>query len=172
MGMGTWLRTKPAFLERSYQLTYASIKWMQPLIRKLGYERANRWILPLERFSKRALFNCQMCGQCTLHETGMVCPMTCPKHLRNGACGGVRSNGNCEVIPQMRCVWVVAYERAQEMQVFGPEMITIKPPANHMLSGSSAWINKISGVDNSAPKGWAELPQNPVIEKRFLDTES
>ena len=113
MGMGTWLRAKPAFLERFYQVTYASIKWMQPLIRKLGYERANRWILPLERFSKRALFNCQMCGQCTLHETGMVCPMTCPKHLRNGACGGVRSNGNCEVIPEMRCVWVVAYERAQ-----------------------------------------------------------
>jgi hypothetical protein len=172
MGMGTWIRSKPAYLERACQVSYATIKWLQPLLLKMGYERANRWILPLERLSKRALFNCQMCGQCTLHETGMVCPMTCPKHLRNGACGGVRSNGNCEVIPDMRCVWVVAYERAQEMRVFGPEMITIKPPANHLLEDSSAWINKISGADQSHPKGWAELPLNPVIEKRFLDTES
>ena len=172
MGLGTWIRSKPAFLERAYQATYAMVKWMQPLLRRMGYERAARWVLPLERFSKRILFDCQMCGQCTLHETGMVCPMTCPKHLRNGACGGVRSNGNCEVIPDMRCVWVVAYERAQDMRVFGPEMISIKPPANHMLEDSSAWINKITGADRSQPEGWAELPHNPVIEKKFLDEES
>ena len=60
MGIGAWLRDKPAVLERFYQVTYASIKWMQPLILKLGYERANRWILPMERFTKRVLFNCQM----------------------------------------------------------------------------------------------------------------
>jgi len=104
MGLGTWIRNQPAFLERAYQASYATIKWLQPLILKLGFKRASRLILPVERFSKRLLFDCKMCGQCTLHETGMVCPMTCPKHLRNGACGGVRSNGNCEVIPEMRCV--------------------------------------------------------------------
>jgi len=172
MGLGTWIRDKPAFLERAYQVSYATIKWLRPLILKLGFKRASRLILPVERFSKRLLFDCKMCGQCTLHETGMVCPMTCPKHLRNGACGGVRSNGNCEVIPEMRCVWVVAYERAQDMQIFGPEMISIKPPANHTLTNSSAWINKISELDQSAPKGWAEIPHNPVIEKKFLDEDS
>jgi len=72
----------------------------------------------------------------------------------------------------MRCVWVVAYERAQEMRIFGPEMITIKPPANHLLKDSSAWVNKISGEDQSQPKGWAELPHNPVIKKRFLEKDS
>ena len=72
----------------------------------------------------------------------------------------------------MRCVWVVAYERAQEMRVFGPEMISIKPPVNHRLKDSSAWINILSGVDQSAPKGWAELPHNPVIEKKFPGKDS
>ena len=38
-----------------------------------------------------------MCGQCVLHSTGMTCPMTCPKTLRNGPCGGVREDGDCEV---------------------------------------------------------------------------
>jgi hypothetical protein len=52
-----------------------------------------------------------------LHSTGMTCPMTCPKNLRNGPCGGVRANGHCEVIPTMRCVWVQAFERAGRMSL-------------------------------------------------------
>ncbi len=137
------------------------------MLKRIGLNRVERWLLPLERHSKEFLFGCDMCGQCILHATGMVCPMTCPKQLRNGACGGVRANGNCEVIPEMPCIWVVAYERAKNLQVFGPELITIKPPVNHLLHDSSAWINILTGIDKSAPKGWAELPHNPVIEKRL-----
>ena len=80
--------------------------------RLLGHFR--RWLKPgtwvervfvsTERASKGAIFDCRMCGQCVLHSTGMTCPMTCPKNLRNGPCGGVRANGHCEVIPGMRCV--------------------------------------------------------------------
>ncbi|MEE8344355.1 MAG: methylenetetrahydrofolate reductase C-terminal domain-containing protein [Woeseiaceae bacterium] len=167
MGVRTWTLNRPSLLEWAYRITTATFHWMHPLIRRLGYERAARWLIPMERFSKKALFDCQMCGQCTLHATGMVCPMTCPKHLRNGACGGVRSNGNCEVIPDMKCVWVVAYERAREMRVFGPELISIKPPVDHQLKDSSAWINMLTGVDKSTPTGWSELPHNPVIEKKL-----
>ena len=167
MGLRTWLRDRPVFLERAYRVTYATLQWAQPLIARIGYERVARWALPLERRSKYALFGCKMCGQCILHATGMVCPMTCPKHLRNGACGGVRANGNCEVIPDMKCVWVVAYDRARELRVYGPEMIAIKPPVNHRLEGSSAWINTLTGIDRSAPKGWADLPHQPVIEKKI-----
>ena len=53
-----------------------------------------------------------MCGQCALPVTAYACPMTCPKQLRNGPCGGVGMDGSCEVYPGMRCVWLMAYERA------------------------------------------------------------
>ena len=49
-----------------------------------------RSLLPiLEHAVKGPVWDCQMCGQCVLHETGMTCPMTCPKTLRNGPCGGM-----------------------------------------------------------------------------------
>ena len=102
----------------------------------------------------------------------MTCPMTCPKELRNGACGGVLSNGNCEVIPEMKCVWVQAYERACDLDVFGPEIINIKPPLNHRLDGTSAWINMLTEDDITGPQGWSELPHNPVIERKLQQAAS
>jgi hypothetical protein len=65
-----------------------------------------------------------MCGQCALSSTGMSCPMNCPKNLRNGPCGGVRANGNCEVKPEMPCVWVEAFNGSQRM-VAGKEAIKV-----------------------------------------------
>ena len=55
----------------------------------------------IEHAVKGPVFGCQMCGQCVLHETGLTCPMTCPKTLRNGPCGGVRPDGTCEVKPDI-----------------------------------------------------------------------
>ena len=37
---------------------------------------------------KQPLFGCQACGNCVLGHLEYVCPETCPKHLRNGPCGG------------------------------------------------------------------------------------
>jgi hypothetical protein len=93
--------------------------------------------------------------------------MTCPKQLRNGACGGVRKEGFCEVYPEMKCVWVAAYERAQVLNVFGPEILKIKAPVNHRLQGTSAWVNMITGDADNSPKGWADLPHIPVIEQKL-----
>ena len=66
---------------------------------------------PVEYTIKHLLFNCQECGQCVLHYTGMTCPMNCPKQIRNGPCGGVRLNGKCEVYPERDCVGSRAWER-------------------------------------------------------------
>jgi len=143
------------------------MKMLYPLFRLIGIERANNWISPMERWAKEKMFGCKMCGQCVLRTTGMTCPMTCPKELRNGACGGVRSNGHCEVIPEMKCVWVQAYERACDLTVFGPEIINIKPPLDHRLEGSSAWINMLTLGDQKAPDGWSGLAHNPVIERKL-----
>ena len=69
-----------------------------------------------EKTVKSGVFGCRMCGQCALPVTGYACPMTCPKQLRNGPCGGVGSDGSCEVHPDLRCVWLVAFERAEAVR--------------------------------------------------------
>ena len=109
-------------------------------------ESLDRLLRPIEKLVKIPIFHCHMCGQCVLHSTGMVCPMTCPKSLRNGPCGGVRQDGSCEVIPEMSCVWVIAYERSQRL--FWPEEIhQFFPPVDWSLQGSSSWINMLTQRD-------------------------
>lgn len=154
--LGHWLQEQPQFLEVAYDATRRLFMRLRPLIARLGYERADHWLRQPEEWSKKLVFNCQMCGQCILHATGMTCPMTCPKNLRNGPCGGVRANGHCEVKPEMRCVWVEAYERSSRMPRYGQEILHIQPPLNHQLEGTSAWINMLRGVGQEAPPGWTE----------------
>ena len=106
----------------------------------------DRILRPIERLTKGAIFGCHMCGQCVLHSTGMVCPMNCPKNLRNGPCGGVRLDGACEVYPEMSCVWVTAYARSQRL--FWPEELhDLRPPVDWSLQGSAPWVNLLTGRD-------------------------
>jgi hypothetical protein len=139
-------------LEWAYALTLRGLspfrRWLRP---GTWVERA---FVTAERASKGAIFDCRMCGQCVLHSTGMTCPMTCPKNLRNGPCGGVRANGHCEVIPSMRCVWVEAWERSERMPVYGNDIHRVVAPLNQRLQGTSAWINEFTGAAQAAPAGW------------------
>lgn len=163
MSIRSWLQDHPAFLERVYRMTRRVFLRLEPAVKQVGYERVDRWLRPGEELSKALLFDCRMCGQCILHSTGMTCPMTCPKNLRNGPCGGVRVDGHCEVIPEMKCVWVSAYERAQVMPTFGHEILDLQPPVNRRLTGTSAWVNMLSGRDQDTPPGWKETNITPVI---------
>src|SRR5499427_4009893 len=108
---------------------------MHPLFKLIGYERLERPVAAVERSLKGLLFDCKMCGQCILSSTGMSCPMNCPKNLRNGPCGGVRANGNCEVRPEMKCVWVAAWEGAQRMSA-GMVIVDRQKPVDHSLKGT------------------------------------
>ncbi|MFH1568976.1 MAG: methylenetetrahydrofolate reductase C-terminal domain-containing protein [Gemmatimonadota bacterium] len=125
--------------------------WWQRLGVALGRRRRlthflDRLLRPVERLTKGAAFGCRMCGQCVLHSTGMVCPMTCPKNLRNGPCGGVRLDGSCEVHPEMVCVWVTAYRRSRRL--FWPgEFHDLRPPVDWALQGSASWVNLLTGRD-------------------------
>lgn len=148
------LRDHPRFLEAAYQLAEKIMNGLHPLIRQIGYGRADRLIRRPEKSSKQAIFDCKMCGQCTLHSTGMTCPMTCPKNLRNGPCGGVRADKSCEVDPTMKCVWVEAYERSTKMDVYGDGIFNIQPPLNHRLAGTSAFINLLSLQGAEMPQAW------------------
>ena len=88
-----------------------------------------------EHAIKGRVWDCQMCGQCVLHSTGLTCPMNCPKALRNGPCGGVRADGRCEVKPEMRCVWLKAYERSERLPVFRGHIDDLRPPVDNGLEG-------------------------------------
>lgn len=144
----------PHLLEVGYKATAKAFEAISPLVEKIGNERVGAAIDKIEHVTKGAVFDCRMCGQCVLHSTGMTCPMTCPKNLRNGPCGGVRQNGHCEVFPEMRCVWVEAIEISQKMPEYGHEMMQLNPPVNRQLEGRSAWITQLTGEDKQTPKGW------------------
>ena len=153
MGIGRWIQDRPHALERLWQVAEWTLLQLDPLASRLGYDRAARIILPVEDLGKKLVFDCQTCGQCVLHFTGMTCPMTCPKKLRNGPCGGVRLDGHCEVKPETKCVWVDAYERSLKMPLFGHEIANEQPPVNWQLEGTSAWINMLADPDRRAMQG-------------------
>jgi len=146
------LQNYPHLLELAYHATYRMLKpfrrWLVPGGRVEGFMGT------LERWTKGAIFDCRMCGQCVLHTTGMTCPVTCPKNMRNGPCGGVLANGNCEILPHMPCVWLQAWERSRRMPQHGEEILALQAPLNHSLKGTSAWINDLKPNPPFTPKGW------------------
>jgi hypothetical protein len=68
--------------------------------------------------------------------------MNCPKNLRNGPCGGVRANGHCEVMPEMKCVWVQAWEGSQRMSG-GMAILEVQKPVDNRLKGHSSWLKVV-----------------------------
>jgi methylenetetrahydrofolate reductase (NADPH) len=95
---------------------------------------------------KKPVFGCQACGNCVLGEMEYVCPMTCPKNMRNGPCGGT-FNGQCEVIPEQQCIWVAVYQNAKSTgRVDG--LKTYVPNRKKALQGSSSFINLFLNRDN------------------------
>jgi hypothetical protein len=112
---------------------------LHPMWNKLGYSRVEGPVKAVEKRVKGLMFDCRMCGQCVLSSTGMSCPMNCPKQLRNGPCGGVRANGNCEVEPGMPCVWVKAWEGSRNM-VHGDRILNVQKPVDQSMRETSAWL--------------------------------
>jgi hypothetical protein len=134
-----WSVRHAAFLAATYSTFERVLRALDPLLRHIGYARLERPVARVERAVKSRLFDCRMCGQCVLSATGLSCPMNCPKGMRNGPCGGVRANGNCEVHPTMPCVWVEAYagaERMGEVAALG----RVQPPVDHRRVGRSSWL--------------------------------
>ena len=135
-----WSVRHAGALEQFYQAFERVVVALDPLWRRIGYERLEKPVAALEKVVKGFLFDCQMCGQCALSSTGMSCSMNCPKNLRNGPCGGVRANGNCEVKPAMRCVWVEAYEGSQRMREGQAAIRVVQIAVDRRLEGRSSWL--------------------------------
>ena len=109
----------------------------------VGYGRLEKPVATVERAVKGFMFDCQMCGQCVLSATGMSCPMNCPKNLRNGPCGGVRRDGHCEVKPDMKCVWVAAFQGSQRIPGGLAAMQATQHAVDRRLEGTSSWLRVV-----------------------------
>jgi hypothetical protein len=83
--------------------------------------------------------------------------MRCPKNLRNGPCGGVRSNGGCEVHANRPCTWMLGINRAPLLLDWSEEIHLLQPPVNWRLRNSSSWINLLTGIDMIRPKAWEDF---------------
>jgi Methylene-tetrahydrofolate reductase C terminal len=135
-----WSVRHAAGLEIFYNGFERIVVGLHPFWKWIGYARLERPVAAIEKVVKGFLFDCQMCGQCALSSTGMACSMNCPKTLRNGPCGGVRANGNCEVRPDMRCVWVEAFEGSQRMREGKQAIHVVQFAVDGRLQGRSSLL--------------------------------
>ncbi len=105
-----------------------------------------RWCL--EEPVKGLMLSCQSCGDCAIQHVAFLCPESgCPKHTRNGPCGGSR-DGACEVYPEKQCIWVRAYDRLKHANRISRFMADIVPPRMWELNKTSSWINFHLGKDH------------------------
>ncbi len=107
-------------------------------------------VFKAEKWLKEQMFGCQACGQCVLSHTAMICPMNCPKGLRNGPCGGTL-DGKCEVIPEMDCVWTRIENKKKE------KAFKVHLPPDPALLNTASYVNLVNGKDRET-----RLPKRPV----------
>ena len=94
-----------------------------------------------EEPAKGMLLNCQKCGDCAIQHVGFLCPESgCPKHTRNGACGGSQG-GYCEVHPDRLCIWYRAHRRWAAFGRTREMSEGCVPPRIWELAHSSSWLN-------------------------------
>jgi len=92
----------------------------------------------IESWIKGSLFGCRMCGNCLLKQTAYICPMTCPKGLRNGLCGGATPEA-CEVDPSRPCTWYEIYEKSRK-SCTEDRLLEISPPLDGDRVGRETWL--------------------------------
>lgn len=128
-------------------------RW-QPAFRPFKREPFGRRALStIERMVKGPLFGCRMCGNCLLQETAFICPMECPKGIRNGPCGGSTPE-HCYVDETRPCIWYKIYDRAFNM---GREemLLEVLPPLDWDKVGGETWLDVADQVREVGVKNFA-----------------
>ena len=134
------------FLRTAHDLFFDKEASLAPMYRKISsaFEKKNAsWMLKmfLEDPFKKLMLSCKSCGDCGIQHVGFLCPESgCPKHTRNGACGGSR-DGYCEVNQDKLCVWVRAYYRMKRHNETEQLTASFVPPRSWELQDTSSWIN-------------------------------
>jgi len=114
-----------------------SRRWQPPFMPFKREKFSKRALAALEKVVKGPLFGCRMCGNCLLQETSFICPMECPKGVRNGPCGGSTAE-HCYVDETRPCMWYEIYDRAFRM---GREekLLEVLPPLDWDKVGTETW---------------------------------
>lgn len=105
---------------------------------------------------------CAQCGDCVLHLTGGICPVTfCSKSMMNGPCGGYSAEGKCEVDPEMNCGWIRIYRRLERLgrlddfrQIVDAKRRALARPPDR-LRGTTMWAVE-NGVGSAGGAKTAE----------------
>ena len=112
-------------------------RWQPPFMPFKRTTFKKRALAKIELAIKGPLFGCRMCGNCLLQETAFICPMECPKGLRNGPCGGSTPE-KCYVDESRPCIWYKIYERSFKL---GREalLLEVLPPMDWEKAGTDSW---------------------------------
>jgi methylenetetrahydrofolate reductase (NADPH) len=112
-------------------------RW-QPPYSSFGRKSFGQYLLAsVEKLVKGPLWGCRMCGNCLLQETAFICPMECPKGLRNGPCGGSTSE-SCYVDDTRPCIWYRIFERSFKMGR-QEKLLEVLPPLDWDKVGGETW---------------------------------
>lgn len=113
-------------------------RW-QPAFYPFKKEKFGRRMLAKVELSfKGPVFGCRMCGNCLLQETSFICPMECPKGMRNGPCGGTTTDKKCYVDTTRKCVWYAIYKRSFETGR-QEKLLEVLPPLDWSKTGTETW---------------------------------
>jgi len=111
---------------------------------------AARFLEFVENTAKTILLGCKQCGDCGIQHLAFLCPESqCPKHIRNGACGGSRL-GRCEVYPERPCVWVRTHKRVAYAGSCQELLSGCVAPRMWELNQTSSWLNFHLGRDHQS----------------------
>jgi methylenetetrahydrofolate reductase (NADPH) len=148
-----WERLRYSALQHSHDLFFTTHSPLNPLnkavARCLDQWRSGGALLHLtEDALKKMILRCRRCGDCAISHVAFLCPESgCPKHMRNGACGG-SLDGRCEVYADRDCVWVRAHRRLAQNGRTEEIQRGCVPPRMWELDRTSSWLNFHLGRDH------------------------
>jgi methylenetetrahydrofolate reductase (NADPH) len=148
-----------------------SRRW-QPAFYPFKKEKfVRRLLAKTELLVKGPLFGCRMCGNCLLQETAFICPMECPKGMRNGPCGGTTSSKNCYVDETRKCIWYCIYKRAEQL---GREdmLLEVLPPLDWEKVGTETWGEVVRQIQKVGTANFlkAMLSKDKEIKSKTWDS--
>ena len=145
-------------------------RFRKPFLPLRSPSPGERAVTAAERLIKGALFNCSMCGNCLLQETAFICPLLCPKGLRNGPCGSGTMD-RCCVDPERPCVWHLIYENAERLGRL-ERLLEVQAPLDWSRVGHETWLTALGAASERgllSPRRLADDDWRSRVDAFFQD---